>query len=105
MNQLKVNQQETIVALHRQGWSKRRIARELRVDRVTVRRYLAAEQEAKSPNNPRTGSAVDLVAGAGALELANFGPESLCEPWKEGLKRHWLRACRFGASTRIWHQM
>ena len=42
MNQLKVNQQQTIVALFEQGWSKRRIARELGLDRLTVRRYLAA---------------------------------------------------------------
>jgi hypothetical protein len=41
MNQLKVNQQETILTLHGQGWSKRRIARELGVDRLTVRRAYA----------------------------------------------------------------
>lgn len=29
MNQIKVNQQQTIVFLHEQKWSKRRIAREL----------------------------------------------------------------------------
>ena len=52
MNQLKVNQQQTIVALHERGWSKRRIARELGLDRVTVRKYLAA---AKSPG-VHTGS-------------------------------------------------
>jgi transposase len=46
MNRLKVNEQITIVRLHEQGWSKRRIARELGLDQVTVRRYLAA---AKSP--------------------------------------------------------
>ena len=62
MNQLKVNQQQSIVALFEQGWSKRRIARELGLDRLTVRRYLAAAG-AKSPT-PRTGS----------------GPESLCGP-------------------------
>ena len=55
MNQLKVNQQQTIVALFEQGWSKRRIARELGVDRLTVRRYLAAA-DPKSPTDPRTGS-------------------------------------------------
>ena len=53
MNELKVTQQQTIVALHQQGWSKRKIARELGVDRQTVRRYLA-EAQAKSPANPQT---------------------------------------------------
>lgn len=37
MHQLKVNQRQTIVSLHEQGWSKRKIARELALDRATVR--------------------------------------------------------------------
>jgi transposase len=48
MNQLNVNQQQTILTLHGQGWSKRRIARELDLDRSTVRKYLA-EADSKSP--------------------------------------------------------
>jgi DNA-binding NarL/FixJ family response regulator len=48
MNQLNVNQQQTILALRQQGWSKRRIARELGLDRATVRKYLA-EADSKSP--------------------------------------------------------
>jgi transposase len=77
MNQLKVNQQQTIVFLHGQKWSKRRIARELGLDRQTVRRYLAATDPPKSPTNPQTGS----VAPGGT------GPESLCEPWKETIEK------------------
>jgi len=88
MNQLKVNQQQTIISLYQQGWSKRRIARELGVDRVTVRRYLVAA-EPKSPTNPQTGSVAlsDSNSPAnpqtGNLHLASTGPDSLCEPWKE----------------------
>lgn len=81
MNQLKVNQQQSIIALFEQGWSKRRIARQLGVDRLTVRRHLAAAcaksptprtgsdevVEVKSPVNPRTGS-----------EPGGSGPESRC---------------------------
>ena len=48
MNQLKENRQHTIVSLFEQGWSKRRIARELDLDRATVRNYLAA-RTAKPP--------------------------------------------------------
>jgi transposase len=40
-NQLKMALIDTIQRLRRQGWSKRRIARELEIDRETVARYLA----------------------------------------------------------------
>ena len=55
MYQLKVNQQQTIVAFRVQGWSKRRIAHELALDRATVRKYLA-QADSESPT-PQTGSA------------------------------------------------
>ena len=54
MNQLKVNRQHSIVSLFEQGWSKRKIARELDLDRATVRKYLAAST-AKPPAS-QTGS-------------------------------------------------
>ena len=41
MNQLKVKEQQAIIALYEQGWSKRKIARELGLDRLTVRLYIA----------------------------------------------------------------
>ncbi len=77
MYQLKVNQQQTIVALRQQGWSKRRIARELALDRATVRKYLAQADSksptpqtgsaepppSKSPTNPQTGSASRFGSG------------------------------------------
>ena len=66
MYQLKVNQRQAIITLRQRGWSKRRIARELGIDRVTVRRYLAMPPP-NSPTNPRTGS------------QERFGPKSLCE--------------------------
>ena len=54
-NVLKVNEQNTIQQLAAQGWSGRRIARALNVDRKTVRRYLQAA--AKSPTISTPGSA------------------------------------------------
>jgi transposase len=91
MNQLKVNQQQTIISLYQQGWSKRRIARDLSLDRVTVRKYLAGvdaksptpqtgsepSPSAKSPTHPQTGSA------------ANPGPTSLCDPWQQKIEQAW----------------
>jgi transposase len=83
MYQLKVNQQQTIVALRDQGWSRRRISRELNLDRATVRKYLA-QADSKSPA-PQPGSAepqgpkspTDPQPGS-----RRGGPASLCEPWQ-----------------------
>jgi transposase len=69
---LKVNQQQSIIALHEQGWSGRRIARELGLDRGTVGKYLAVNS--KSATNPQTGSATVP------------GPGSLCDPWREQIE-------------------
>ena len=85
MNQLKVKDQQSIVALYERGWSKRRIARELGIDRLTVRRYLAAA--AKSPT-PQTGSSGEGGAKSPGVQIGSGA--SLCVPWKpqieEGLK-------------------
>lgn len=62
MNRLKVSLQQTIIALTQRGWSQRRIARELGIDRETVKRYAPA---AKPATNPTAGSLP--------------GPPSLCE--------------------------
>ena len=87
MNQLKVHQQQSIVALHEQGWSKRKIARELGLDRVTVRKYLAA---AKSPI-PQTGS--DAIpppkSPANPHPGSPPGPRSQCEPWRQEIAAAW----------------
>ena len=56
MNQLKVNQRETISALRARGWSARRIARELGCDRDTVSKYIRLEAAAK-PATPSPGFA------------------------------------------------
>src|ERR1700704_3187175 len=89
MYQLKVNQQQTIVALRRQGWSKRRIARELDLDRATVRKYLA-QADSKSPT-PQTGSAEWPPAKSPTDPQTGLsigcGPVSSCEPWREQIER------------------
>ncbi|MBL9191621.1 MAG: helix-turn-helix domain-containing protein [Opitutaceae bacterium] len=42
MNRLEVSLQQAIQALHERGWSQRRIARELSVNRETVAGYVHA---------------------------------------------------------------
>ena len=59
-NRLKVQEQEAILNLDRRGWSIRRIARELRLSRNTVRGYLR-----KVAGDPAPATS----AGAGALSV------------------------------------
>jgi len=101
MNRLKVNQQQSIFMLYQQGWSKRRIARELALDRATVRKYVAdgeakpatnphtgsaPDASSKSPRNPHTGSASSLEAKSPANphtgSTVPSGPASTCEAWR-----------------------
>jgi transposase len=88
MYQLKVNQQQSIIGLHEQGWSRRRIARELGLDRGTVGKYLEGKA---NPATPQTGSgqadpskpATNPQTGSIALS----GPASLCDPWREEIQQ------------------
>ncbi len=84
-NQLKMAQVQSILALSVRGWSERRIARELGVDRETVARYvgLAAANPAKLP----TGSDEDLSAFSAELLPTNLSVSSVkrrsdCDPWR-----------------------
>ena len=49
---LKVAVIDTILSLHQRGWSQRRIARELGVDRETVARHLGLARASKPANAP-----------------------------------------------------
>ena len=66
-NITKMEIQTSITALHNQGWSLRRIARELGVHRQTVKRYV---WDSKC-TNPHTGKK---------------GPVSQCEPYRDRIK-------------------
>jgi transposase len=93
-NTLKVHEQNTIQELAARGWSRRRIARELQVDRKTVRRYL--RQASKSPIIPTSGSGESAEAKSPistpgselvkeALE-AEAGRPSLCQAHHERIQ-------------------
>ena len=51
-NLLKVAMIETILSLRQRGWSQRRIARELGIDRGTVARHLRPPAPPKPANAP-----------------------------------------------------
>ena len=119
-NQLKMAKVHSIQTLHSRGWSQRRIARELGVQRETVARYVRWVQTVDPQNrpNPPTGSGAAGQAAASGFEpcddgLATFqnrpnlpagssGPASLCEPLREVI----LAALERGLSSqRIWQDL
>lgn len=66
-NITKVELQASIISLHEQGWSERKIARNLGVHRATVKRYVCDSK----CTNPQPGKQ---------------GPVSTCEPHRERIK-------------------
>ena len=88
-NVLKVSHQEAIRSLHQKGWSQRRIARELGINRRTVRRYVEGESKCTSISTPGSGEAVGVKVhhhfdprlgecgweGTGGLGCRTMGPQ------------------------------
>ena len=94
MNELTVNLQHSILTLAANGWSQRRIARELDVNRETVARYVRLDKakpaistpgsEPASDSNPAistAGSEADQNPEPAISTLGSLGRQSLCEPW------------------------
>ena len=92
-NHLKVAKVLSIRELHSQGWSQRRIARELGISRGAVSRHLReASNEAKAPTGsddlnrakaPTGSDASDELSNRATSEKAPTGSRSLCEPYRE----------------------
>jgi len=81
-NVLKVSLQATIYSLHGRGWSRRRIARELEINRETVGRYLLLAKPAISTTGVEgTGKAKPDISIAGK----GTGRKSQCEPLAEAI--------------------
>src|SRR5580692_5955416 len=100
-NLLKVAMIDTILSLHQRGWSQRRIARELGIDRETVARHLRQPPAAPKPANAPIGSADGdddskpanaPIGSTGPVTSADQPPAvaeqqaagrpSDCEPWR-----------------------
>src|SRR6185295_10548834 len=99
-NLLKVAMIETILSLRQRGWSQRRIARELGINRETVARHLRQPPTPPNPAIAPIGSsktdepsnpAIAPIGGADLLPSVEpspmHGPSSVgrpsdCEPWR-----------------------
>ena len=85
-NVLTVSVQATIYSLHERGWSRRRIARELGIDRETVGRYLLlAEPAISTAGIEGAGEAEPAISTAGK----SIGRRVNANPWP---KPSWLRS-------------
>jgi len=107
-NHLKVAMIDLILSLHRKGWSQRRIATELGINRETVARYLKLARAAPKPAIAPSGSGSSgpspkpaiAPPGSSGLEIAASvdvptlssasdrssqarGRPSDCEPWRD----------------------
>jgi len=124
-NLLKMAKIQSILSLHAQGWPARRIARELGVDRETVRKYVLRQSCEAKPANLPTGSdeskpadlppppgiaskpAGNLPTGSARPETSadqptgcRRGPPNLAEPYRETI----LAGVAAGLSAKRIHQ-
>ncbi len=98
-NHLKMATIHAIQILRAQGWSFRRIARELGIHRDTVQRYIALEEEAAAVVLPSEEHDVENRPNPPA---GSSGPASRCEPFREII----LSALEQGLSAqRIWQDL
>lgn len=104
-NHLKMAKAQAIQALREQGWSLRRIARTLRISRVTVKRHVelraraAPSGDGESRPNPPTGSAAQTGPNP---PTGNSGPTSRCEPFHDTIIACLERGLSY---QRIWQDL
>src|SRR5213079_1397565 len=82
-NFLKMDLVNAIQALKSKGWSKRRIARELQIDRQTVRRYLRAASNSpplSTPGSERPSDQNHPLSTLGNLEVTAVIERVYAEP-------------------------
>jgi len=99
-NRLKMAVVNVISTLKQRGWSNRRIARELAINRETVKRHLdlarngsnpainatPGPEDSKPATNAPPGSAAEMAIANSGKEDKPSGPDSQCEPFREVIK-------------------
>jgi transposase len=82
-NQLKMALVESILSLHRQGWSQRAIARRLEVHRETVSRYVRQADVAAEPAKMHAGGPLPLPSQRAAAAAPR---PRYCDRWRETIE-------------------
>ena len=90
MNRLKVESEKAIKALARKGWSRRRVARELGLDRATVSRHWPLDPSDSNTAIPTLGSEAGSNAAISTAG-SKAGRRSHCHPFAEQIEG-WYRA-------------
>jgi transposase len=85
MNILNVSLQHSILTLAAHGWSHRRIARELDLNRETVGKYLRLARSKPAISTPGSESAPAAKPAISTLG-STPGRQSLCQPWQPQIK-------------------
>lgn len=84
-NRISMGEEDAIIRLFESGWKKRRIARELGLDRNTVRDHIRAFERSKSPISPAGTDGANspiMLAGNFIDPSQRPGRPSRCEPHK-----------------------
>ena len=108
-NVLKMAVRETILALYRRGWSQRKIAAELDINRETVARYLQQAESAPKPAIAPIGSDTGQAAldsgrasapGTSETQFRRGGRTSECRPLEDVIQGK----CELGLSAQRIYQ-
>ena len=83
VNRIKMDLQNAILALHRRGWSFRRIAKELGVHRETVAGYVRESEDNSKPAKVTAGSPACDNSKPAKVTAGILGSRSHCEAFRE----------------------
>ena len=111
-NRLKMAIVQSILTLHERGWSQRRIAVELDVDRETVSRYVelarqasqtAADAISKPASAPMTRPGESALSKPATAPIGALpGPHSDCQSWREVIE---AKRDQGLSAKRIWQDL
>ena len=101
-NQVEVTVMNAIIGLKRQGWSHRRIARELHVDRGTVGRYVRLWAEGRLSNPAISTPGSGDLANPAISTPGSVGRRSLCEVHRRDIERGLEKGL---SAQRIWQDL